>query len=123
MQKTWVQSLVQKDLLEKETATHFSILAWEIPWTEEPGGLQSTELHKVGHHLLVSEQITGNGYEQKEIKAGRKGETRSCVAQRGQRLALTWPSGLRCPLRMAALASWSTVEEHWFTQRHLLPDQ
>ena len=123
MQKTWVQSLVQKDLLEKETATHFSILAWEIPWTEEPGGLQSTGLHKVGHHLLVSEQITGNGYEQKEIKAGRKGATRSCVPQRGQRLALTWPSGLRCPLGMAALASWSTVEKHWFTQRRLLPDQ
>ena len=41
MQKTWVQSLGQEDLLEKEMATHFSILAWRIPWTEEPGGLQS----------------------------------------------------------------------------------
>ena len=37
----WVQSLGQEDLLEKELATHSSILAWEIPWTEEPGGLQS----------------------------------------------------------------------------------
>ena len=35
-------------LLEKETATHFSILAWEIPWTEEPGGLQSMGLQRVG---------------------------------------------------------------------------
>ena len=37
-QETWVQSLGQEDLLEKEKATHFSILAWEIPWTEELGG-------------------------------------------------------------------------------------
>ena len=42
MQETWVQSLGQEDPLEKEVATHSSILAWEIPWTEEPGGLQST---------------------------------------------------------------------------------
>ena len=41
MQETWVQSLGQEDPLEKETAAHSSILAWEIPWTEEPGGLQS----------------------------------------------------------------------------------
>ena len=41
MQETWVQSLGWEDPLEKEMATHFSILAWEIPWTEEPGGLQS----------------------------------------------------------------------------------
>ena len=41
MQETRVQSLGQEDLLVKEMATHSSILAWEIPWTEEPGGLQS----------------------------------------------------------------------------------
>ena len=41
MQEMWVQSLGQEDLLEKKMATHFSILAWEIPWTEEPGRLQS----------------------------------------------------------------------------------
>ena len=44
----WVQSLGQEDL-EKELATHSSILAWEIPWTEEPGGLQSTGSQRVGH--------------------------------------------------------------------------
>ena len=38
-QEIWVQCLDQEDPLEKEMATHFSILAWEIPWTEEPGGL------------------------------------------------------------------------------------
>ena len=43
MQETWVQSLGQEDPLEEEVATHFSLLAWEIPWTEEPGGLQSME--------------------------------------------------------------------------------
>jgi len=41
MQETWVQSLGQEVPLEEEIATHSSILAWEIPWTEEPGGLQS----------------------------------------------------------------------------------
>ena len=40
-QETWVQSLGWEDSLEKEMATHSSILAWKIPWTEEPGGLQS----------------------------------------------------------------------------------
>ena len=41
MQETWVLSLGREDPLEKEMATHSSILAWEIPWTEEPSGLQS----------------------------------------------------------------------------------
>ena len=49
MQKTWVQSLGQEDPLEKGIATHSSILAWKIPWTEEPGGLQSMESQRVGH--------------------------------------------------------------------------
>ena len=40
-QETWVQSLGWEDRLEKEIATHFSILAWEIPWTDKPDGLQS----------------------------------------------------------------------------------
>ena len=48
-QKTWVQSLGQEDTLEKKMATHSSILAWKIPWTEEPGGLQSLGLQRVGH--------------------------------------------------------------------------
>ena len=41
MQETWVQSLGREDPPEKETAAHSSILAWEIPWTEAPGGVQS----------------------------------------------------------------------------------
>ena len=51
MQETWVRSLGQEDPLEKEMVTHSSILAWRIPWTEEPGGLQSTGSQRVGHDL------------------------------------------------------------------------
>ena len=50
MQETRVRSLGQEDPLEKGMATHSSILAWRIPWTEEPGGLQSTESQRVGHN-------------------------------------------------------------------------
>ena len=50
MQETQVRSLGQEDPLEKEMATHSSILAWRIPWTEELGRLQSTGLQRVGHN-------------------------------------------------------------------------
>ena len=49
MQETCVRSLGWEDPLEKEMATHSSILAWRIPWTEEPGGLQFTGSQRVGH--------------------------------------------------------------------------
>ena len=54
MQETWVRSLSREDPLEKEMATHSSILAWRIPWTEEPGGLQSTGLQRVRHDWATS---------------------------------------------------------------------
>ena len=47
MQKTWIRSLGQEDPLEEGMATHSSILAWRIPWTEEPCGLQSMGLERV----------------------------------------------------------------------------
>ena len=50
MQETWVQSLGQEDPLEKEMATHPSVLAWRIPWAEMPGGLQFTGLHRVRYN-------------------------------------------------------------------------
>ena len=50
MQKTLVRSLGQEDPLEKGMTTHFSILAWKIPWAEEPGRLQSMGLQTVGHN-------------------------------------------------------------------------
>ena len=56
-QETRVQSLGQEDPLEKETATHSSLPAWEIPWTEEPGGLQSMRLQKSRTLLLNNNSI------------------------------------------------------------------
>ena len=58
MQETWVQSLGQEDPLEKEMATHSNILAWEIPWTEEPGGLQS--VHGVAKESDATLQLNNN---------------------------------------------------------------
>ena len=54
MQETWVQSLGQEDPLEEEMASHSSTLAWQIPWMEEPGGLQSTGSQRVGQNLATN---------------------------------------------------------------------
>ena len=53
VEETWVQSLDQDDPLEKGMATHSSILAWRVPWTEEPGGLQSMGLQRVRHDRVT----------------------------------------------------------------------
>ena len=53
MQETWVRSLGQEDPLEKEMAIRSSILAWKIPWTEEPGGLQSMGSQRLRHDLAI----------------------------------------------------------------------
>ena len=55
MQEMWVQSLDQKDPLKKEMATHSSVLAWEIPWAEEPGGLQPLGSQTVRHDLVTKQ--------------------------------------------------------------------
>ena len=60
MQETWVRSLGREDLMEKEMATHSSILAWRIPWTEEHGGLQSMESQRVRHDLVTKTKTTTN---------------------------------------------------------------
>ena len=52
MQVSWVRSLGWEDILEEIVATHCSILAWRIPWTEEPGGLQSIGSHRVRHDQI-----------------------------------------------------------------------
>ena len=54
MRKTQVQTLDWEDLLEDEMTTHSSILAWRIPWTEEPGGLRCLGLQRVIHHLATN---------------------------------------------------------------------
>ena len=53
----WIWSLCRKDPLEEEMATHSSILAWRISWTEEPGGLQSMGLQRVGHNSVSNPPI------------------------------------------------------------------
>ena len=54
MQETQVRSLGREDSLEEEMATHSSILAWKIPWTEEPGRLQSIRLQRVRHDCVTN---------------------------------------------------------------------
>ena len=66
IQKTWVRSLGWGDPLEKGMATHSSILAWRIPWTEEPGGLLSIESQRVGHDL-VTNHIPFSGFKLGQI--------------------------------------------------------
>ena len=58
--ETWVQSLGQEGLLEKEMATHSSTLAWKIPWMEEPGGLQSMGSQRVRHDWVTSLSLSYN---------------------------------------------------------------
>ena len=58
MQETWVPSPLQEGPLEEETATHSSVLAWEIPWTEEPGRLQSMG----SHELDTAERLSTHTY-------------------------------------------------------------
>ena len=68
MQETGVQSLGQEDPLEKEIATHSSILAWRIPWTEEPGGLQSMGSQRVGHDLVPNTHTWTNLFIRKALQ-------------------------------------------------------
>ena len=58
MQETQVRTLGQEDPLKKEMATHSSILAWEISWTEEPGGLESMGSQRARHDLVAKQQQT-----------------------------------------------------------------
>ena len=86
MQEMWVWSLSWGDPLKKERATHSGILAWEIPWTEEPGGLQSTELQKVGHDLVTEHDAWAHViYTQREIAEWDIRDT--CI----QRLTVSFP--------------------------------
>ena len=61
VRETWVQSLGWDDPLEKEMAIHSRTIAWKIPWTEEPGGLQSVALQRVGHNRATSRSLSGSG--------------------------------------------------------------
>ena len=67
MQETWVRFLGQEDPLEKEMAIQFSIFAWRIPWTEEPGKLQSTGAARIGHDL-ATKLLLGSYNREKESR-------------------------------------------------------
>ena len=86
-QETRVWSLGREAPLEKEMATHPSILAWRIPWTEEPGGLQSTGPQRVGHDLATKEQ-------QKQDRNGLQWFFKNCPADSKAQLRLM-TTGLR----------------------------
>ena len=61
--REWVRSLDQGDLLEEELASHSNILSWRIPWTEEPGGLQSIGLQRAGHIWSnLAQRLSGSCY-------------------------------------------------------------
>ena len=87
MWETWVRSLVWEDPLEEGMATHSSILAWRILWTEEPGGLQSMESQRVGHNWatkhstvqslniqMMAQASGGWSEESREVSEGQKQE-------------------------------------------------
>ena len=67
MWEFWVQSLGREDSLEKEMATHFSTLAWKIPWTDEPGRLQSMGLQRVRHDWVTSLSLTNTLFLDKKL--------------------------------------------------------
>ena len=68
MLETWVQFLSEKDPMEKEMATHSSILAWRIQWTEKPGELQIHGVLRVGHDLATKQQLQiGNKYSEFDL--------------------------------------------------------
>ena len=68
IRETWVWSLGQEDLLEKEMATHCTVLAWKFSWTEEPGGLQSIESQKVRHDCQTHYNSEGEVYNLSESR-------------------------------------------------------
>ena len=74
VQETWVQSLGWEDTLEKEMATHYSILAWKISRTQEPGGLQSMGLQRVGHDWATNTYLNTLT----EFKIGAKNRNNQC---------------------------------------------
>jgi len=68
MRETQVQSLGQKDLLEKEMVTHSGIFAWKIPWTEKPGRLQAMGSQRVGHNWATSLSLSlSNDFVTKQV--------------------------------------------------------
>ena len=98
MQETWDQSLSWEDPLEEEMATHSSILAWRIPWTEEPGGLQSMGSQRVGHNWATFTHGYLCGF-----PGGSGGKESACNVE-----TQVWPLGQEDPLKKE-MATHSTI--------------
>ena len=96
MQETRVRSLGWEDPLEKEMAVHFSTIAWKIPWTEEPGRLQSMGLQKVGYDWATSLSLSIFKSYEKEHNKGIWGEWQDIVTLvKVVRIGIRWRGGLR----------------------------
>ena len=96
MQETWVRSLGREDPLEKEMATHSSTLAWRIPWTEEPGGLQSMGLQELDTTERLNHQPPPPDYTNSDSQSKRAWQhhSRSPVSHHPIKEILFWPSAL-----------------------------
>ena len=125
MQEPWVQSLGQKDALEEEMATHSSILAWEIPWTEEPGRLQSIGLRRVrhdlvtklppqGHHSIFHDNVSLNPWKSKGCELIRAlpvrtdQDTDRQVCSKDQSVKLNLPISAVCACMLSHTQEMST---------------
>ena len=122
MQETWVLSLGRKDPLEKEMATHSSILAWRIPWTEKPGGLQSTGSQRVGHDWATSLSLGYVGLSCSMWDLSLQSMDFSLVVAHG--LKSTGPvavaHGIRSPGSVAVVHGLSTLEWSWWATLALM---
>ena len=98
-QEMWVRTLRQEDPLEKEMATHSGILAWRIPWTEEPGRLKSMELQRVGHDLVTKRHIDSFVL----VSCGGGVQSLSCV----RLFATPWTAA--CQASLSFTISWSLL--------------
>ena len=102
MQETWVRSLDCEDPLKKGMATHSSILAWRIPWTKEPGGLQSMGLHRVGQ-----DWATNTDFSRCSVQFSRSVVSNSLPPHGLQYTRLSCPSPIRRPYSNSCpLSQW-----------------
>ena len=109
MRKTLVPSLGREDLLEKDVATHSNILAWRIPWTEEPGGLQSMGSQRVWHNWVTNTFTLQLGF-----PGGASGKESTCQCRRCKRLGFDpWVRKIPLQEEMAAHSSILTWEIPW----------
>ena len=93
MLERWVQSLGWEDSLEKEMETHSSILTQRIPWTEEPGGLQSMGSQRVRHNLAAKQQKQNTSdlmWEKKDLSVKKEAYGSENKVKRGSYLRLLW---------------------------------